>query len=112
VGEYSVPQPDITVVIPRLDYYASAHPQPLSVLLVVEVADFTLKFDRDAKTAMYARSGVSEVWMVDVGGRRILRSCSPRDGVYRESTMAGFGDSSVLGALPHVRIDVQALFPR
>lgn len=111
VEKHSVPQPDITVVIPRGDYYARAHPVPHDVLLVVEVADSTLKFDRDDKTAMYARSGVPEVWVVDVGARRILRSASPRNGVYAESLTLGVGDSIGINALPDVRIDVQALFP-
>ena len=111
VGKYSVPQPDITVVIPRHDYYARAHPVPHEVLLAVEVADSTLNFDRDVKTAMYARSGVPEIWVVDVGARRIVHSASPLNGVYTESLTLGVGDSIGIRALPNVRIDLQALFP-
>jgi hypothetical protein len=79
-----VPQPDITVVVPRRDYYERAHPEPRDVLLVVEVASTTLAFDRDVKR-MYARSGVVELWIVDVNGRLVTRLHSPRDGVYAAS---------------------------
>lgn len=49
VGKYSVPQPDITVVVQRGDYHVDAHPEPRDVLLAVEVADSTLRFDRNEK---------------------------------------------------------------
>ncbi|HET7132088.1 MAG TPA: Uma2 family endonuclease, partial [Gammaproteobacteria bacterium] len=73
--------------------------------------DSTLNFDRDVKTAMYARSGVPEIWVVDVGARRILRSASPLNGVYAESLTLGVGDWIGIRAFPNVRIDLQALFP-
>lgn len=58
VGEYSVPQPGITVAVRRHDYYERAHPEPRDVLLIVQVASTTLAFDRDVNASMYARSGV------------------------------------------------------
>jgi Uma2 family endonuclease len=112
VGKYSVPQPDIAVVTRRHDFYVHAHPEPRDVLLVVEVADSTLRFDRDVKTALYARSGVQEVWVVDVAARRILRSASPQNGVYAETVALGAGESISIGAFPDIRIDVQAVFIR
>jgi Uma2 family endonuclease len=112
VGKYSVPQPDITVVVRRDDYYADAHPEPRDVLLAVEVADSTLKFDRDVKTAMYARSGVPELWVVDIAAQRILRSASPQNGAYTEIVTLAAGDSIGIGALPDVRIEVRAIFRR
>ncbi|HZF29746.1 MAG TPA: Uma2 family endonuclease [Gammaproteobacteria bacterium] len=111
VGKYSVPQPDVTVVIRRNDYYAEAHPAPADVLLAVEVADSTLRFDRDVKTAMYARSGVQEVWVVDVVAQRVMRSTSPQNGVYAETATLGVGESIGIGAFPDVRIDLSAIFP-
>lgn len=111
VGKYSVPQPDVTVVTRRDDYYESAHPEPRDVLLVVEVAESSLAFDRDVKTAMYARSGVAELWVVDVAGQRITRSASPRNGVYTESQVVRAGEMIGVAAFPDVRIDLSAVFP-
>jgi Uma2 family endonuclease len=112
VGEHSVLQPDIAVVPWRDDFYVHAHPGPRDVLLVVEVAESGLAFDRDVKTAMYARSGVAEVWVVDVGGERIFRSALPREGAYSETVVLGLGDSISMGALPGVVIELHAVFPR
>jgi Uma2 family endonuclease len=51
---------------PRADYYATAHPVPSEVLLLVEVSDSTVGFDRDVKVPNYARSGIQEVWLWDL----------------------------------------------
>lgn len=110
VGRYSAPQPDISVVAKRGDYYEHAHPQPRDVLLVVEVAASTLAFDREVKAGVYARSGVPEVWIVDVAGRSVTRLHSPRDGAYAAVAFR-VGESIAIGALPDVRIDVAAIFP-
>ena len=111
VSNYSVPQPDITVVVRRHDYYVRAHPEPRDVLLVVEVASTTLAFDRDVKAGMYAASGVTELWIVDVNGHSVTRLHSPRDGVYGASDTAQVGERLEIGAFPDVRINVHDIFP-
>jgi len=63
-GDHSEPQPDVAVV-PRGDYSA-AH--PTEALLVVEVADSSLKKDRTVKARLYAERGVPEYWVVDLRG--------------------------------------------
>jgi len=60
------PQPDILWLQPRADYYATAHPVPSEVLLLVEVADSTVDNDRNIKVPIYARSLIQEVWLVDL----------------------------------------------
>jgi Uma2 family endonuclease len=64
--ERTEPQPDIVLLQPRADYYATAHPVPSEVLLLVEVSDRTVDFDRDVKVPNYARSGIQEVWLWDL----------------------------------------------
>ncbi len=63
---YSEPQPDLALLQPRPDFYATAHPQPENVLLVVEVADTSADYDRQVKIPLYAESGIVEVWLVDL----------------------------------------------
>src|SRR4030095_11363906 len=72
---------------PRTDYYASAHPGPADILLVLEVVDSSLDYDRNVKMRLYARLGVTEFWLVDVSARLLTRfsdpgrpgpSCGPR----------------------------------
>jgi Uma2 family endonuclease len=66
LSEYSEPQPDVTLLRPRADLYATEHPAPADILLAIEVADTTLRFDLGRKTGLYLAGGISEVWVVDV----------------------------------------------
>jgi Uma2 family endonuclease len=60
LGERSEPQPDLALLRPRGDFYASGHPGPQDVLLVVEVAETSADADREVKVPLYARAGVLE----------------------------------------------------
>lgn len=83
LDRYSQPQPDLALLRPRADFYAQSHPQPADVLLVVEVAEASLDYDRDVKVPLYARHGVPEVWLLDVAGRCMT--------VYRAPGPDGYG---------------------
>ena len=66
VNRRSEPQPDLTILKPRADFYATKHPGPGDVLLLVEVVDTSAGYDRTTKLPLYARAGIREVWIVDV----------------------------------------------
>lgn len=78
------PQPDITVLRPRDDFYAGALPRGRDVLLVVEVADTSLGFDREEKLPHYAAAGIGEAWLVDLNNEVIERHTRPLHGRYAE----------------------------
>jgi len=80
--ERTEPQPDVVLLQPRADYYETAHPIPSEVLLLVEVSDSTVNFDRDVKVPNYARSGIQEVWLWDLEANCLE--------VYREPTANGY----------------------
>jgi Uma2 family endonuclease len=69
---YSMPQPDFALLRPRADDYASAHPTPEDVLLLVEIADSSLRYDEKIKAPLYHRTGVREAWIVDLQHQRLL----------------------------------------
>ena len=69
--------PDLTVLRPQADFYAAGHPRPEDVLLVVEVADTTLPYDRNVKMRRYGSVGIPEAWLVDLPNRRIEVFCNP-----------------------------------
>ena len=96
------PQPDLQLLAPRDDFYAAAHPSQYEALLVVEVADTSLRFDRGQKAAIYARRGVLELWIVDVAGERILVRREPSAAGYGESLTVTRGDSLSPEAFPDV----------
>ena len=50
----------------RDDFYATAHPTAPDVVLLIEVADASLMYDRHTKIPLYARSGIAELWLVDL----------------------------------------------
>jgi Uma2 family endonuclease len=82
LDDYSEPQPDVVVLKPREDFYRNARPKPEDVLLVIEVSDSTLAYDRQIKTPLYARAGVPEVWIVNLSEERVETFAEPSDGVY------------------------------
>lgn len=83
LDDYSEPQPDITVLKPRDDFYRHAHPRPEDVLLVIEVSDSTLDFDRKVKVHLYARAGIPETWVVNLPEERIEVYSDPVGGEYQ-----------------------------
>ena len=62
----SEPEPDLAILRPREDYYASRHAGPADILLLLEIAEWSIDFDRDVKLNLYARSGVHEYWILDL----------------------------------------------
>ena len=84
LDRYSEPEPDVSLLKPRDDLYAEAHPTPADVLLVVEVADASLAADRSVKTPLYAKAGIPEVWLVNLNAGEIE--------VYRQPSATGYSE--------------------
>jgi Uma2 family endonuclease len=103
----SEPQPDLTLLRPRADSYASAHPGPEDVLLLVEVAESSAGYDRDTKLPLYARSGISECWLVDLEARRVEIHREPAPDGYRDVQRLVAGQSLTCLALPGLQIRVE-----
>ncbi|MGH8728904.1 MAG: Uma2 family endonuclease [Burkholderiales bacterium] len=82
LSEDSQPEPDLVLLKPRADHYSTALPTPSDVLLLIEVADTTLDYDRNTKIPLYARTGIPEVWLVNLKDNSIE--------VYREPSAAGY----------------------
>lgn len=85
----SEPQPDILLLRSRADFYAAAHPGPADVILLVEVSDSSIEYDREVKLPLYARHGIPEVWIVDLD-KEVIE-------VYTDPTVDGYRGVSQLG---------------
>lgn len=83
LGEHSEPQLDLALLEPRHDFYASAHPNADDILLVVEIADTSLEFDRSAKIPLYAAHSVSVVWLLNLRERSVEVYEQPDDDGYQ-----------------------------
>ncbi|ERT09974.1 restriction endonuclease family protein [Lyngbya aestuarii BL J] len=66
LNNLSEPQPDIALLQPRSDFYASGHPQASDIFLIVEVADSSINYDQEVKIPLYSASGITEVWLIDL----------------------------------------------
>jgi Uma2 family endonuclease len=75
---WSMPQPDFMLLRPRADDYERAHPGAHDVLLAIEVADTSLRYDQKTKALLYARHGVAEYWIVEVSAQRLHRFRKPQ----------------------------------
>ena len=106
---YSEPQPDITVLRARDDFYRSAHPHASDVLLVIEVAETSLRYDREVKAPLYARAGIVEYWLVDLSGGTVTCHASPQNGSFRDVAVHRPGESVSPRSLPGVAIAVDDL---
>jgi len=95
---------------PGADFYRSAHPRPEDVLLIVEVADTTLAYDRDIKVPLYARHAIPEAWLVDLENKRLHVFTSPSDTGYLESHSLARPAVLCLVALSGSQVDVGGVF--
>ena len=71
----SEPEPDFAIVQNRTDDYLSAHPSPGDVLLVMEVADSSIDYDKNVKIPLYAEAGISDYWIFNLFNNQ-LEACS------------------------------------
>jgi Uma2 family endonuclease len=95
LGSRSEPEPDLALLRPRADRYAGSHPTAADVLLIVEVSDTTLHFDRDVKAKLYARHGVPELWIVDLIHDQLHLFRDPRQEEYADRSSVGAGAMQV-----------------
>lgn len=102
----SEPEPDLTLLAPRADYYAEALPMPEQILLLIEVSDTTLSYDRGRKVPLYARSGIPVVWIVNLNNSNIEVYSNPLEGKYQSVVKLKRGQTLTVPGLEGVSIKV------
>jgi Uma2 family endonuclease len=105
----SEPQPDVTLLQPREDFYENAHPQPNDIFLVIEVADTTVKYDREVKIPLYAEDKITEVWLVDINEQCVEVFREPTADGYRNVQKLTRGESLSIQVFPDVMITVDEI---
>ena len=109
IDDYSEPEPDVAVVTGGIRDYREAHPS--TALLVVEVADDSLRRDRTVKQRLYARCGIPEYWLLALPDARLEVYRDPTADGYRTVTIHRAGDTVSPLARPEARIPVDDLLP-
>jgi len=103
---FSAPQPDVAVLVPRFRRFGEGLPDAGDILLMIEVSDTTLAWDRGTKMPLYARHGVRESWIVNLRARRIEVYREPGEHGYASRSDHAPGEVVTPLALPGVSIAV------
>ncbi len=111
IPDFSEPEPDLALLRPRDDGYARAHPRPEDVLLLVEVADSTLAYDRRVKLPLYAAAGIPESWLMDLRNDVIESHTDPALDRYRTVRRYRPGDFIAPAALAELSVPVSQIIP-
>ena len=111
LNDYSEPEPDVMLLRRRDDFYRSGHPAPADVLLLIEVSDSSLSFDRGQKLTRYAAAGIPEAWIVNRPDRRIESYADPTGDAYATVRYYEPGESISPQAFPDVVLQVDQIIP-
>ncbi len=109
IGDFSEPEPDIALLKPRPDFYAQGHPEPEDVLLIIEVADTSLEYDRDVKIPLYAKAGVTESWIANLGEACVDVYSDPSGWTYKTKRIFRKRDILTPKAFPGIKIPVDEI---
>lgn len=113
----SEPEADLVIVKSTDDNYLSGHPQPRDILLLIEIADSSIKYDQDVKIPLYAEAGISDYWIFNLPDNYLETYSEPY-----QTPSGSFGYSIMRILLPNQLInlpnlidsilDLSKVFPR
>jgi Uma2 family endonuclease len=112
----SEPQPDVALARNRPDRYLSGHPEPADILLVIEVSDSTLKYDRETKLSLYAECSISDYWILNLANNRLETYSEPYQDLlgkfaYRIQRIFLPNETVALPCFPDLSLDLSLVFP-
>ena len=108
--QHSEPEPDLMLLRPRDDFYERENPTPADTLLVVEIADSSLRYDREVKIPLYAAHKVPEVWLIDLKHQRLELFRDPGPDGYRQILRPDASQVVAPLLLPDLRIRVDEIW--
>ena len=112
----SEPEPDVAIARNRSDNYLSSHPEPADILLVIEVSDSTLKYDRNTKLSLYAEAGISNYWIFNLVDIQLEMHSEPYrkiqgDFGYQLQRVVLPNGVVVIPGFPDLSLDLSSVFP-
>lgn len=109
IGDYDEPEPDI-VLSDLTKYDGRRHPRPAETLLVIEVAESSLKIDRNTKLPLYAANDIPEFWIINIPDQIVEVYTNPEFGIYRTTEIFKTGDAIRSKVLSVLSLRVDELF--
>ena len=110
LDDYGAPEPDIVVLRPRPDYYAGSA-MPADVLLLIEVADSSLEYDRGFKLALYAAAGIPELWIANLRTGEVETCANPVGTEYTSVRTVSADGSISPQAFPDMTLELRQFMP-
>lgn len=112
----SEPEPDLAIVRLKDDNYLSGHPTPEDVLLVIDIADSTLKYDQETKLQLYAEAGISDYWIFNLIKNNLEVYSEPFQDIqgsfgYSVKRIILPNQFIVLPCFPDLSLDLSKVFP-
>jgi Uma2 family endonuclease len=109
LNDNSEPQPDLVLLKPRDDFYATQHPTPEDIFLLIEVADSSIEYDRTFKIPIYAKNKVKEVWLVDLNQNLLEVYQNPQTNYYQNIKKLSPQDSLILSQPEEINISLDRI---
>ncbi|NEO26375.1 MAG: Uma2 family endonuclease [Kamptonema sp. SIO4C4] len=110
LNNHSEPQPDITLLQPRDDYYANKFPSSEDILLLIEVADSSLLTDQEIKLPLYAEHNIIEYWIVNLTRQIVEIYRDPQNRAYQQQQMLLENQSISPLAFPELTVNFATIF--
>ena len=110
LAQHTEPQPDLVVALRRKSFYTDRHPEPDDILLVIEVADSSLGYDKLEKAPRYGRAGIPETWLVDLEAGEVTVYPGPGPEGYAGRQVRRRGDDVVATSMPEIHASVDDVF--
>lgn len=104
----TAPEPDLVWAVSKS--YRKRHPQPPDILLLIEVADSSLRYDLGEKALLYAEAGISDYWVVDLANFQVHVHRDPSPDGYRSIDVHAAGETIPPLHVPDAALDVSELF--
>ena len=113
----SEPEPDLVIAINKNDNYLSSHPTPADILLVVEISESTLKYDRETKLSLYAEAGIDDYWLFNLSDRHLEAYSQPfcdakGDFAYRSKQIVLADETINIPNFDNLTLDLAKVFPQ
>ena len=102
----SQPEPDLSLLIPRADFYVAAYPCPQDIYLIIEVSDSTLDYNRYTKIPLYAEANVQEVWIINLKEEYVEVYRHPLHGSYQNIQKYYRGESVFIESFPDIEFTI------
>jgi Uma2 family endonuclease len=109
LSHFTEPEPDLVLLRPRDDFYISGHAGTDDILLIIEIAESSLRYDRRVKARVYAEERVPEYWLADVANGVIYRYAEPLNGAYQRLSESRRGERIAPTLLDDVVVAVEDL---